>query len=81
CQGRPVNEDDLVLLAQRVEESLRRTGQAEIEAQEVGMAILAFRFKYAVSDRGRLASFKTNVMEGTLLRGTLMGGYPTLKLK
>ena len=41
CQGRPVNEDDLVLLAQRVEETLRRTGQAEIEAQEVGMAILA----------------------------------------
>ena len=41
CQGRPVGEDDLVLLAQRVEESLRRTGKAEIEAQEVGMAILA----------------------------------------
>ena len=41
CQGRPVDEDDLVLLAQRVEESLRGTGQAEIEAQEVGMAILA----------------------------------------
>jgi transcriptional repressor NrdR len=41
CQGRPVDEDDLVLLAQRVEETLRSTGQAEIEAQEVGMAILA----------------------------------------
>jgi transcriptional repressor NrdR len=41
CQGRPVNEDDLVLLAQRVEETLRGTGQAEIEAHEVGMAILA----------------------------------------
>ena len=41
CQGRPVNEDDLVLLAQRVEEALRSTGQAEIEAQEVGLAILA----------------------------------------
>lgn len=41
CQGRPVNDDDLALLAQRVEESLRGTGQAEIEAQEVGMAILA----------------------------------------
>jgi transcriptional repressor NrdR len=41
CQGRPVNEDDLILLAQRVEETLRSTGQAEIEAQEVGMAILA----------------------------------------
>ena len=41
CQGRPVGEDDLVLLAQRVEETLRRTGKAEIEAQEVGLAILA----------------------------------------
>ena len=41
CQGRPVNEDDLVLLAQRVEETLRATGQADIEAQEVGLAILA----------------------------------------
>ena len=41
CQGRPVNDDDLALLAQRVEENLRATGQAEIEAQEVGMAILA----------------------------------------
>ena len=41
CQGRPVNDDDLALLAMRVEETLRSTGQAEIEAQEVGMAILA----------------------------------------
>ena len=41
CQGRPVNDDDLALLAHRVEENLRATGQAEIEAQEVGMAILA----------------------------------------
>ena len=41
CQGRPVNEDDLALLAQRVEESLRGDGNAEVEAQEVGMAILA----------------------------------------
>ena len=41
CQNRPVSEDDLALLAQRVEETLRSTGQAEIEAQEVGMAILA----------------------------------------
>ena len=40
CQGRPVNDDDLALLAQRVEESLRATGQAEIEAHEVGLAIL-----------------------------------------
>jgi transcriptional repressor NrdR len=41
CQNRPVSDDDLALLAQRVEEGLRSTGQAEIEAQEVGMAILS----------------------------------------
>jgi transcriptional repressor NrdR len=41
CQGRPVNDDDLALLAQRVEESLRSDGVAEVEAQEVGMAVLA----------------------------------------
>ena len=41
CQARPVNDDDLALLAQRVEESLRSDGVAEVEAQEVGLAILA----------------------------------------
>jgi transcriptional repressor NrdR len=41
CQGRPVSEDDLALLAQRVEESVRASGVAEIEAHEVGMAVLS----------------------------------------
>ena len=41
CQGRPVSEDDLARLAMTVEETLRKSGQADIEAQEVGMAILA----------------------------------------
>ena len=41
CQARPVNDDDLALLAQRVEESLRSDGVAEVEAQEVGLSILA----------------------------------------
>lgn len=40
CQGRPVTEDDLALLAQRVEESVRALGIAEVDAHEVGMAIL-----------------------------------------
>jgi transcriptional repressor NrdR len=40
CQGRPVSEDDLALLAQRVEEGVRAQGNAEIDAHEVGMAIL-----------------------------------------
>lgn len=40
CQGRPVGEDDLALLAQRVEEAIRATGVAEVDAHEVGLAIL-----------------------------------------
>ena len=40
CQGRPVGEDDLALLAQRVEEAIRATGAAEIDAHEIGLSIL-----------------------------------------
>jgi transcriptional repressor NrdR len=40
CQGRPVTEDELAVLAQRVEESLRAVGAAEIDAHEVGVAVL-----------------------------------------
>jgi transcriptional repressor NrdR len=40
CQGRPVSDDDLALLAQKVEDALRATGTAEIPAMEVGLAIL-----------------------------------------
>lgn len=41
CQGRPVSEDDLAVLAQRVEETVRSNGQAEINALDIGLAILA----------------------------------------
>jgi transcriptional repressor NrdR len=40
CQGRPVSEDDLARLAQQVEESIRSTGAAEVDAHEVGLSIL-----------------------------------------
>lgn len=40
CQGRPVTEDQLALLAQRVEETIRAQGSAEVDAHEVGMAVL-----------------------------------------
>ena len=40
CQGRPVTEDDLAMLAQEVEEAIRASGAAEIDAHEVGLAIL-----------------------------------------
>ena len=40
CQGRPVTESDLALLAQRVEETIRATGVAQVDANEIGLAIL-----------------------------------------
>jgi transcriptional repressor NrdR len=40
CQGRPVTVDALALLAGRVEEAVRATGVAEVDAHEVGMAVL-----------------------------------------
>jgi transcriptional repressor NrdR len=40
CQGRPVTEGQLAVLAQRVEDALRAAGSAEIATHEVGLAIL-----------------------------------------
>ncbi len=40
CQGRPVDEDSIALLAQKVEETVRAKGAAEIPSHEVGLAIL-----------------------------------------
>ncbi|MCK5890654.1 MAG: transcriptional regulator NrdR [Aeromicrobium sp.] len=40
CKGRPVSDDDLARLGQRVEDTLRSSGCAEIEAHQVGLAVL-----------------------------------------
>jgi transcriptional repressor NrdR len=40
CQGRPVDDDALALLAQRVEEAVRARGAAEVPSHDVGLAIL-----------------------------------------
>ncbi len=40
CKGRPVTEAELAKLGQRVEETLRASGQAEVPTDEVGVAIL-----------------------------------------
>lgn len=40
CKGRPVSEAGLARLGQQVEETLRASGQAEIPADDVGLAIL-----------------------------------------
>ncbi len=40
CQGRPVSEDQLAILAQRVEDTIRSRGLGEVPSHEVGLAIL-----------------------------------------
>ena len=40
CQGRPVSEDALARLGQKVEYALRAMGRAHLPAHEVGLAVL-----------------------------------------
>jgi transcriptional repressor NrdR len=40
CQGRPVSEDQLAILAQRVEDVIRSRGSGEVPSHEVGVAVL-----------------------------------------
>ena len=40
CRGRHVDDDALNVLAQKVEETIRATGSAEVASQDVGLAIL-----------------------------------------
>jgi len=40
CQGRPVTESDLAILAQQVEESVRSSGLAQLDANDIGLAVL-----------------------------------------
>src|SRR5262245_24626601 len=40
CQGRPVSEDQLAMLAQQVDDEIRSRGHGEVPSHEVGLAIL-----------------------------------------
>ncbi|WP_430593045.1 transcriptional regulator NrdR [Humidisolicoccus flavus] len=40
CQGRPVTDADLALVAQQVEETVRQSGQSQIDANDIGLAVL-----------------------------------------
>lgn len=72
CQGRPVSDDDLALLAQQVEDALRATGAAEIPAHDVGLAILGplreldevayLRFASVYRDFDSLADFEREII-------------------
>ena len=56
CQGRPVSDDQLAILAQQVEEQLRSTGVSNVSTDEVGKAILPFLRDLAVVAYLRFAS-------------------------
>jgi transcriptional repressor NrdR len=40
CQGRPVTDDQLAILAQQVEDTIRARGSGEVASHDVGLAIL-----------------------------------------
>ena len=71
CQGRPVSDDSLALLAQRVEEVVRASGAAEIDAHDVGLAILGplreldevayLRFASVYQDFASLGDFESAI--------------------
>lgn len=71
CQGRPVSDDSLAVLAQRVEEAVRATGTAEVDAHDVGLAILGplreldevayLRFASVYQDFSSLADFESAI--------------------
>jgi hypothetical protein len=51
------------------------------EWKEVKMPKGALRYRYAVSNHGRIASFSKKIDDGKVLNGTSIGGYPTLNVK
>lgn len=71
CQGRPVTDDQLAILAQRVEEVIRARGLGEVPSQEVGLAILGplraldevayLRFASVYRSFESLADFETEI--------------------
>jgi transcriptional repressor NrdR len=75
CQGRPVTDADLAVLAQRVEEAIRATGASQVDANDIGLAILAplreldevayLRFASVYQGFNSLEDFETAI---TLLR-------------
>ena len=87
CQGRPVSDDQLALLAQRVEESIRSQGLAEIDAHDVGLEILGplraldevayLRFASVYQDFESLDDFADAIAE--LRTGTDERGRPAVQ--
>ncbi len=82
CTGRPVTDDDLARLGQRVEEALRASGMAEVPTEEIGLAILKplseldpvayLRFASVYKHYQSLDDFESEIAE---LRGLAFGGH------
>ena len=78
CKGRPVTEAQLAKLGQQVEESIRASGQAEVPAEQVGVAILGplseldpvayLRFASVYRNYDSVDDFETEIQR---LRGSL----------
>jgi transcriptional repressor NrdR len=83
CQGRRVTEDQLAILAQRVEEAIRARGCAEVPSHDVGLAILGplreldevayLRFASVYRSFESLADFEAEI---ATLRSARAGTWP-----
>src|SRR5947208_1126039 len=86
CQGRPVDEDALALLAQRVEETIRGRGAAEVPSHDVGLAILGplreldevayVRFASVYKSFDTLGDFELEIAELRASRGSSGADVP-----
>lgn len=83
CQGRPVSDDQLAILAQQVEDVIRSRGLGEVPSHEVGLAILGplrvldevayLRFASVYRGFESLADFETEI---AALRAKREGAVP-----
>ena len=49
--------------------------------KEIPFNVGALRFRYAVSNHGRVLSFTNDFEDGTILKGSKIGGYPVLSVR
>ena len=64
CQGRPVDEHQLAILAQQVEEAIRSRGCGEIPSHEVGLAILGRGFESLVDFEKEIEALRDERQRG-----------------
>lgn len=78
CKGRPISDADLIKLGRQVEDSIRSTGQAEVPAEQIGLAILPslqdldevvyLRFASVYQNYASMDDFETGIAQFRLLQ-------------